>query len=161
MQNIQAFAQDEQAQKFLRDDVVQDKFSKAKRLAEVNVKDYDAVFYVGGHGPVLDLATDSTNAKLVASVRICTIVSALGNAHEISSSGMRERSWPRYATDQRKRNLVQIGLHNHVNLHYSALVSAVDGSGKSIFAGKKATSFTNSEEIAVDKVKVSKRTTHR
>ncbi len=92
MKNIQAFAHDEQAQKFLRDDVVQDKFNKAKRLAAVNVKDYDAVFYVGGHGPVLDLAADSTNAKLVASVRIGTIVSALGGANEVSSSGMRGRS---------------------------------------------------------------------
>ncbi|KJA30024.1 hypothetical protein HYPSUDRAFT_210838 [Hypholoma sublateritium FD-334 SS-4] len=115
--SVEAFAKDEQAQKFLHDDTVRDKFSKATRLSEVDVKKYDAVFYVGGHGPVLDLATDSTNAKLVAS---------FWNAGKI----------------------VAAVCHGQ-----AALVSAVDSSGKSIFAGKKATSFTNSEEIAVDKVK--------
>ena len=36
----------------------------------------------------------------------------------------------------------------------SALVGATDASGKSIFAGKKATGFSNAEEEAVGKVKV-------
>ncbi len=35
-----------------------------------------------------------------------------------------------------------------------ALVGGVDASGKSIFAGRNATGFSNQEEIAVDKVKV-------
>jgi hypothetical protein len=39
----------------------------------------------------------------------------------------------------------------------SALVGGVDASGKSIFAGRKATGFTNAEEIAVGKVQVSGR----
>lgn len=92
LETTQAFAKDEQAQKFLRDDTVKDKFSKAKRLTEIDVKNYDAVFYIGGHGPVLDLATDSTNAKLVASVRICTIFCGLDCADEVCSSGVRARS---------------------------------------------------------------------
>ena len=33
---------------------------------EVNVADYDAVFYPGGHGPMLDLASDPVNAKLAS-----------------------------------------------------------------------------------------------
>ena len=36
-----------------------------KRLAEVNVSDYDAVFYPGGHGPLWDLANDPTSIALI------------------------------------------------------------------------------------------------
>ncbi|KAI0306883.1 class I glutamine amidotransferase-like protein [Multifurca ochricompacta] len=36
----------------------------AKPLSAVNPDDYIAVFYVGGHGPVIDLATDETNIQL-------------------------------------------------------------------------------------------------
>ena len=36
-----------------------------KRLAEVNVADYDAVFYPGGHGPLWDLANDPTSIALI------------------------------------------------------------------------------------------------
>ena len=49
---------------FLGDDVVKEKLSSAKRLADVQESDYDAIFYVGGHGPVLDLAVDPINIKL-------------------------------------------------------------------------------------------------
>ena len=38
------------------------------KLSEVNVEDYDAVFYVGGLGPAIDLATDPVNAKLASEV---------------------------------------------------------------------------------------------
>lgn len=34
----------------------------------------DAIFYVGGHGPVLDLASDPVNAKLASEVSIREIV---------------------------------------------------------------------------------------
>jgi hypothetical protein len=37
-------------------------------LADVDVKDYCAVFYVGGHGPILDLASDPVNARLASQV---------------------------------------------------------------------------------------------
>ena len=45
---------------------MQQKFATAKTLSEVNVDEYDAVFYVGGHGPVIDLASDPVNADLVS-----------------------------------------------------------------------------------------------
>jgi putative intracellular protease/amidase len=32
------------------------------------VEDYDAIFYVGGHGPVIDLAADPINAEIASSV---------------------------------------------------------------------------------------------
>ena len=45
---------------------MQAKFASAKKLADVRAADYDAIFYVGGHGPVLDLATDPANVKLAS-----------------------------------------------------------------------------------------------
>ena len=44
------------------------KLANAKKLREVQAKDYEAIFYVGGHGPVIDLAQDPVNAKLVSEV---------------------------------------------------------------------------------------------
>ncbi|KAI0751570.1 class I glutamine amidotransferase-like protein [Daedaleopsis nitida] len=51
---------------FLSDPTVKQKLETAKRLADVDVAAYDAVFYVGGHGPVLDLASDPVNIKLAS-----------------------------------------------------------------------------------------------
>lgn len=53
---------------FLEDPTVKQKLASAKKLADVNAADYDAIFYVGGHGPVIDLASDSVNAKLASEV---------------------------------------------------------------------------------------------
>lgn len=39
----------------------------SKRLSEIDVSLFDAVFYPGGHGPMWDLATDKTNAELLTS----------------------------------------------------------------------------------------------
>lgn len=71
----QAFEKDELAVKFLNDPTVKQKLETTKKLSEVSVKDYDAVFYVGGHGPVIDLASDPVNAKLVSDV--CQALSSM------------------------------------------------------------------------------------
>jgi putative intracellular protease/amidase len=68
---------DEDSVKFLQDSTVKSKFSSAKKLSDVKVADYDAVFYIGGHGPVIDLATDPVNIKLANSVS--ALVFGLGN----------------------------------------------------------------------------------
>ena len=62
--SVQLFKDDE-SQGFLKDDVVKSKFENCKKLADVNASDYDAIFYVGGHGPVIDLAVDAVNIELV------------------------------------------------------------------------------------------------
>lgn len=62
------YAEDKEAAKFLNDEVVKSKLAKAHKLSDVQVTDYDAVFYIGGHGPVLDLAFDPVNAKLASEV---------------------------------------------------------------------------------------------
>ncbi|KAG6900933.1 hypothetical protein C0993_004370 [Termitomyces sp. T159_Od127] len=64
--SLQAFANDEESQKFLKDETVKAKLASAKKLSEVNVKDYDAIFYVGGHGPVIDLAENPMNIALAS-----------------------------------------------------------------------------------------------
>ncbi|KAI0089152.1 ThiJ/PfpI [Irpex rosettiformis] len=64
--SIESYKSDTDSVKFLEDSVVKQKLASAKTLTEVNVDDYDAVFYVGGHGPVIDLASDPENAKLVS-----------------------------------------------------------------------------------------------
>ncbi|KAI0722212.1 class I glutamine amidotransferase-like protein [Cerioporus squamosus] len=51
---------------FLSDETVKQKFANAKKLSDVKVTDYDAIFYVGGHGPVIDLAQDPVNAKVAS-----------------------------------------------------------------------------------------------
>lgn len=55
---------DDESVKFLNDETVKTKLANAKRLTEVKADDYDAIFYVGGHGPVIDLAVDPDNIKL-------------------------------------------------------------------------------------------------
>lgn len=60
---------DDESQKFLKDETVAKKFAGCKKLSEVDASEYDAIFYVGGHGPVIDLATDPENIKLANAVR--------------------------------------------------------------------------------------------
>jgi len=64
--SIQAFAKDAQSVQFLNDETVKSKFANTKTLADVNEKDYAAIFYVGGIGPMLDLASDPVSAKLAS-----------------------------------------------------------------------------------------------
>ncbi|CAE6421867.1 unnamed protein product [Rhizoctonia solani] len=55
---------DDESTKFLQDPDVQQKFNSTKKLSDVNPSDYDAIFYVGGHGPMIDLYKDADNIKL-------------------------------------------------------------------------------------------------
>ena len=50
------------------------KLANAKKISSVNAKDYDAIFYVGGFGPVIDLPDDKDSIKLaneVCCIRPC------------------------------------------------------------------------------------------
>ncbi|KAF7792899.1 hypothetical protein EIP86_004001 [Pleurotus ostreatoroseus] len=64
--SVQTYKNDAQSVDFLKDETIKQKLAAAKTLSEVSVNDYDAVFYVGGHGPVIDLASDPVNAKLAS-----------------------------------------------------------------------------------------------
>ncbi len=53
--------------RFHADEALQSKLSQSIKLARVNEKDYDAVFYPGGHGPLWDLANDENSISLIES----------------------------------------------------------------------------------------------
>jgi len=77
---------DEGSVKFLNDPTVKAKLAGAKKLSDVASEDYDAIFYIGGQGPVLDLASDPVNAKLASQAStICFEFLGLSTAH--SSAG--------------------------------------------------------------------------
>ncbi|KAG8983144.1 hypothetical protein FRB90_006279 [Tulasnella sp. 427] len=62
--SAEKFKEDEQCAKFLVDPTVKEKLDTALKLSEVNVEDYVAVFYPGGHGPAIDLPTDELNINI-------------------------------------------------------------------------------------------------
>jgi len=64
--SVDAFRADEESVKFLADEVVKKKLSEAKKLSEINEKDYDAIFYVGGHGPMFDIVDDKSSINLAS-----------------------------------------------------------------------------------------------
>ncbi|KAJ7132444.1 ThiJ/PfpI [Mycena epipterygia] len=115
--SLEAFASDAECNKFLADETAKSKFANALKLSAVNSADYDAIFYVGGYGPLVDLAFDPVNTKL---------------ANEFYRAG----------------KIVSAVCHGP-----AALVNVTDAEGKSIFAGKSATGFSNAEETALDGVK--------
>ncbi|AZA89860.1 Molecular chaperone Hsp31 and glyoxalase 3 [Chryseobacterium nakagawai] len=47
------------------DQVLKDKLKNTHKLSEVKSKDFDAVFYPGGHGPLWDLAEDKVSQELI------------------------------------------------------------------------------------------------
>lgn len=57
----------EDTKRFDTDSALQDKLKRTHKLSEVDQKDYDAVFYPGGHGPLWDLATDKNSIALIES----------------------------------------------------------------------------------------------
>jgi len=57
--------QTEATRRYDKDASLQEKLAHTVKLSEVNVDDYDAVFYPGGHGPLWDLATDKNSIALI------------------------------------------------------------------------------------------------
>lgn len=58
-------AQTESTKRFKADDKLKAILANTIKLDEVDEKDFDAVFYPGGHGPLWDLANDETSIKLI------------------------------------------------------------------------------------------------
>ena len=59
---------DDESQKFLKDEAVVNKLGSAIPVKDVEASKYDATFYVGGHGPVIDLAVDPLNVALAGKI---------------------------------------------------------------------------------------------
>jgi putative intracellular protease/amidase len=62
------FKSDELATKFLKDEEAQKLVKNTVKLSGLNASDFDAIFYVGGHGPIVDLAVDEDSIKLIQDV---------------------------------------------------------------------------------------------
>lgn len=58
-------AQTDATRRFAGDATAQQVLANTVRLAEVNVAEFDAVFYPGGHGPLWDLAEDAHSIALI------------------------------------------------------------------------------------------------
>ncbi|WP_429401412.1 type 1 glutamine amidotransferase domain-containing protein [Mucilaginibacter lappiensis] len=59
--------QTESTRKYFADVATQEKLAHTVLLSKVNQKDYDAVYYPGGHGPMWDLSEDKNSARLIES----------------------------------------------------------------------------------------------
>ena len=57
----------EDTKRFDADVALQEKLKHTHKITEVNQKDFDAVFYPGGHGPMWDLAVDQNSIALIES----------------------------------------------------------------------------------------------
>jgi len=59
--------QTEDTDRFDKDSTAQKELANTVKLSDVNVENFDAVFYPGGHGPLWDLHNDSNSIKLIES----------------------------------------------------------------------------------------------
>lgn len=57
----------EDTKRFDTDKKLQEKLKNTHKLSTINQKDYDAVFYPGGHGPLWDLVEDKNSIALIES----------------------------------------------------------------------------------------------
>ena len=58
-------AQTETTRRFAKDAHAKESLASTKKLADVDMNEYDAVFYPGGHGPLGDLANDPKSVALI------------------------------------------------------------------------------------------------
>jgi putative intracellular protease/amidase len=58
-------AQTAATERFKKDGVAQKALASTRKLSEVAARDFDAVFYPGGHGPLWDLAEDAHSIALI------------------------------------------------------------------------------------------------
>ncbi|MFD2565146.1 type 1 glutamine amidotransferase domain-containing protein [Aquimarina rubra] len=59
--------QTEATKRFHNDKDLKEKLSKTFKLSDVKEKDFDAIFYPGGHGPLWDLSNDQDSIHLIQS----------------------------------------------------------------------------------------------
>ncbi|WVO17352.1 hypothetical protein L204_105044 [Cryptococcus depauperatus] len=64
-ENSKKMFTDEESQKFLKDPAAQKLVRETKKVEDVKASDYEAIFVIGGHGPLMDLAKSKEFAKLV------------------------------------------------------------------------------------------------
>ncbi|KMV29669.1 dimethylallyltransferase [Photobacterium swingsii] len=60
-------SQTEATERFNHDEDAQQQLANTFKLADVSAKDFDAIFYPGGHGPLWDLVDDADSIALIES----------------------------------------------------------------------------------------------
>lgn len=55
----------ETTERFMNDAHAKEMLASTKKLSDVDMNEYDAIFYPGGHGPLWDLANDETSIALI------------------------------------------------------------------------------------------------
>src|SRR5690554_2071307 len=58
-------AQTKATERFKADTAAMQDLAQTRKLSEVSIADFDAVFYPGGHGPLWDLADDPDSISLI------------------------------------------------------------------------------------------------
>lgn len=92
-------AQTEATKRYDKDEELQKKMSETKKLEDINVNDFDAVFYPGGHGPLWDLANDLTSISLIEKFNeqmkpmafVCHAPAALANVEDHKKPLVRDK----------------------------------------------------------------------
>ncbi len=78
--------------RFKQDQAAQKALSQTVMLADVKAKDYDTVFYVGGHGPMWDLAESTDSIALIESFYnsgkpVALVCHSAGVLHRVTYKG--------------------------------------------------------------------------
>src|SRR5215468_1503839 len=78
--------------RFKKDTAAQKALSQTVKLADVRAEDYDTIFYVGGHGPMWDLAESPVSISLIESFYnsgkpVALVCHAPGVLHHVRHNG--------------------------------------------------------------------------
>lgn len=79
-------------ERFKKDDKAKKALSQTAKLADLKAEDFDTIFYVGGHGPMWDLAESSISINLIESFYnsdkpIALVCHAPGVLHRVTYKG--------------------------------------------------------------------------
>lgn len=78
--------------RFKQDEMAKKALSKTLKLADMKAEDFDSIFYVGGHGPLWDLAESPDSIKLIESFYnsgkpVALVCHAPGVLHRVTYQG--------------------------------------------------------------------------
>ncbi|MGO3123987.1 MAG: type 1 glutamine amidotransferase domain-containing protein [Advenella sp.] len=107
--------QTESTRRFSADEAAKAQLAQTVRLETVDQKDFDTVFYAGGHGPMWDLAEDSHSIKLIESFiaagkTICLVCHAPGSLHRVKNADGSPFVQGRHLTGFTNREEESVGL---------------------------------------------------
>jgi putative intracellular protease/amidase len=66
--SIKAFSEDKICSEFLKNETVQKELSNTLKTSDVNSKDFDSIYFAGGHGPMWDTPEDVHGQKLTKEI---------------------------------------------------------------------------------------------